>query len=186
MLQVISTYSVRDVFRAALMACPDITPNEFPYLAPNKKGTKTSGNISKILRQAPRRFMIFIARLFLAHNVMQKDSLGDRTDPFTFETYPSMGDAFKSIESDLADTHVASTSTPTKSVAELIHSIRSDQAAIKKRAQATDIKLSELEKKVKQVETFKKRKSAGSNAQTELITKFFHYYQREKEESKKK
>ena len=69
------TFNVRDLFRQALLSCPDITQTSFPNLFANKRIENRSGNVSKITRQEIRKLIIFIVWMVQARIVTTK--IGD-------------------------------------------------------------------------------------------------------------
>jgi hypothetical protein len=161
---VIKTFKIRDLVRQAIIACPDITDLAFPYLFENKKSTqnKNSGNVSKITKQAFRRLMIFIARIYQARIIVTKIGNADEVPAFTFDNYPELGEMFRCIEA-----HFHEESTKDRSVAfqkqntalTLVHSLSSDLEYCKKQAKLledrlakADVTQNELLKKVKLLE----------------------------------
>lgn len=167
----IKTFKIRDLVRQAIIACPDITDLAFPYLFENKKSTqnKNSGNVSKITKQAFRRLMIFIGRIYQARIIVTKIGNADEVPAFTFDNYPELGEMFRCIEA-----HFREESTKDRSVAfqkqntalTLVHSLSSDLEYCKKQAKLVgeqaklledrlakaDVTQNELLKKVKLLE----------------------------------
>jgi hypothetical protein len=108
------------LFCDAINACHDITATKFPHLYLNKKGSKTSGNISKFTRQGIRRLMIFIAWLYQAQFILEW--LGVLAImppvPFSFKTYPILKSMFICIEAQIKNTQITS-DQQSKSLTEL-------------------------------------------------------------------
>jgi len=166
--QVIRTYGIRDLFREAINACDDITCSEFPQLYLNKNGNKTSGNISRITRQGIRRLMIFIARLYEAHFIM--DRLGTPTTKppgsFSFTTYPILKPMFTCIEGQLSCSQSISEDQES-CLTDLVQSITVDIAYCKKmlnlgvsRVEKLESASMELSKRLKSIERHKVKKSS--------------------------
>ena len=111
----ISTYRVRELFRLALFECDDINDAAFPHLSINKKERKALGNVSKITRQAFRRLMIFVARVYYAHFVAEQlDHPASNPGTFSFETYPVLEKMFVCIEAHMSEVVKSNSKSPAK------------------------------------------------------------------------
>ena len=105
------TYKIRDHFRDALKLCLDVDADSFPHLSMNTKSSK-HGNISKITKQAYRRLMIAIVRLYVAHVLFQELNGEDESKRrFSFSTYPSLRPMFEVLENHLANVHATKNET---------------------------------------------------------------------------
>lgn len=181
-----STYRVRDSFRDAILECSDITAESFPHLFEiKKKQGKTSGGISKITKQAFRRLMIFIARLYQAKTISQRLKEPKDETPFSFAYSPKLQPMFECIEMHLrdisrleSDHQVANQKD--QSCGELIHSITSEIAkcqktntAIQATWRAHFVKMeeaaSELAKKVKTLQNKKVVKAESKTNQMQRL-----------------
>jgi hypothetical protein len=111
---VISTYGVRELFRQALIECVDITDADFPHLSVNKKERKALGNVSKITRQAFRRLMIFVARVYYAHFIEEQLDSEANLGTFSFATYPVLKKMFQCIESHMREVAKPNPKSPAK------------------------------------------------------------------------
>ena len=96
-----TTYKICDLFRLAIVANPNITQERFPKLFLNKNTSKTKGNVSKITKQAYKRLMVFIARLYSAHSVYYANT--SVPPAFSFEVHPDMEPVFVCLEASLPD-----------------------------------------------------------------------------------
>jgi len=133
---VIQTYSIRETFRDALRACPDVTPKSFPHLYENIKLSKTSGNVSKITRQVFHCLMIVIARLFNAHILV--NILKPVDTDFSFNYFPQLKPIFTVLEAYLAElqgTGEKSSIMQKRSSESIVQQLHSDLAWCKKSIQ---------------------------------------------------
>lgn len=171
-VQVIKTFKIRDLFREAINACPDIDEVSFPYLYKNKALNSKSGNVLKLTTNAFRRLMIFIARLYQARIVMSK--IGDRQSrivpDFNFENFPLMKEVFICIEKHLDKVLTSQDKKVGKqSVSILFEDIQKDISFWKRnhdvagaRIDGIKDKLDHLEKKVTALEKKKDKKRSHS------------------------
>lgn len=142
MWQVLQTYNIREIFRDAISNCPDVTPEAYPRLSENKVGGKMSGNVSKITRQAYRRLMIFIARIYHAHHIATQikkthPNLIPLESEFRIQSYPALVRAFESMEAHLGDLQktrshpktIPSARSRPKTIQSMVHFLRQEIAA---------------------------------------------------------
>jgi hypothetical protein len=98
-----------------LFECDDINDAAFPHLSINKKERKALGNVSKITRQAFRRLMIFVARVYYAHFVAEQlDHSANNPGTFSFETYPVLKNMFLCIEAHMSEVAKSNSKLPAK------------------------------------------------------------------------
>ena len=98
-MQVIKTFGICDIFREVIKSCLDIEPSNFPFLSKNK--SSGSGNVSKITSTLHHHIMIYVARSYIATEMMKKLNPDYQVPPFDFHWFPYMEVMFHSIENHL-------------------------------------------------------------------------------------
>ena len=99
-MQVIKTFGIRDIFHEAIKLCSDIEPSNFPFLSKNK--SSGGGNVSKITSTLHHRIMIYVARSYVATEMMKKLNPNYEVSSFDFHWFPYMEAMFRSIENHLS------------------------------------------------------------------------------------
>ena len=99
-MQVIKTFGIRDIFCEAIKSCSDIEPSNFPFLSKNK--SSGAGNVSKITRALHHHIMIYVARMYVATEMMKKLNPNYEVSSFDFHSFPYMEAVFRSIENHLS------------------------------------------------------------------------------------
>jgi hypothetical protein len=150
--------------------CPDITKVDFPYLFENKnRHTRSSGNVSKITKQAYRRLMLFVARLYQGQMLVKKLDESVEVPPFNFESYQDLKPILRCLEDYLFEMNcvekVVPMSLSDKSTSTLVASLTADIAYCKKtngmvqdRINKVEATAQELAKQIKKMEGTKSEK----------------------------
>ena len=98
-MQVIKTFGICDIFHEAIKSCSDIEPSNFPFLSKNK--SSGAGNVSKITSTLHHHIMIYVARMYVATEMMKKLNPDYKVCSFDFHWFPYMEAMFRSIENHL-------------------------------------------------------------------------------------